>query len=356
MEKFFEKSEIMSVPVQLFTMSFMREVMADSGIQLDEGIIIIADDMSTAKHFVKTYVAKAGNGKILGRKMQIMENFEVGLKFVTQGMKEEQTEEFLGEEDFLPVLVTGGVLPSYLRTQHFFLRIHESDVKVMDDVNFQAKLQGLKKYIIKNINAFTEQVQLKCNECKPCAGVLKYVEGLLLWCYIRNYKLKEEEIVKMANEFEQYAGKLLKNSEDIVHANGDVREEISNRLFQFVATNQELEMVDISNETGQKVSKDTVIWFDDEYYYLTDAMFRKSCKSALELVSVNELKAILKEEGILYCDTSGDYSIKITVETQNGKQRLRVLKMHKLYLTVDGKYLEDVYQERKDDNNVKICG
>lgn len=54
---------------------------------------------------------------------------------------------------------------------------------------------------------------------------------------------------------------------------------------------------------------------------------------------------------ILYCDASGDYSIKIIVKTQNGKQRPRVLKLRKLYLTVDGECLEDIYQERMESNN-----
>ena len=98
------------------------------------------------------------------------------------------------------------------------------------------------------------------------------------------------------------------------------------------------------------ISKDKVIWFDDEYYYLTDAMLRKVCGKVLELVSVNELKAILREEGILYCDASGDYSIKIVVKTQNGEKRPRVLKLRKLYLTVYGECLEDIYQERESNN------
>lgn len=45
MEKFFEKSEIKSIPVQLFVMSFIRVVMEDVGRSMDEGIILIADDM-----------------------------------------------------------------------------------------------------------------------------------------------------------------------------------------------------------------------------------------------------------------------------------------------------------------------
>ena len=154
----------------------------------------------------------------------------------------------------------------------------------------------------------------------------------------------------MVEEFGKLTGKLIKTSEDIVHANGDVREEISDRFFQFVATNQELVMLDVNNEINPMISKDKVIWYDDEFYYLTDAMLRTACEKVLEVVSVNELKAILREEGILYCDASGDYSIKIIVKTQNGQKRPRVLKLRKLYLTVDGEGLECflhlIYQDR----------
>ncbi len=350
MEIFFEKGEMMSASVQIFVLAFIRVILEDIGGQMDEGIILIADDMLMARHFIKAYVAKVGNGTVIDRKMPKTENYELGFKIVNTGMKEEQAEEFLGKEDFLPVLVTGGVLPSYLRTQHFFLRIRETDMKVLDDVNFQVKMQGLKAFIIENINVFIEDTQKAVNENKPYVRTLLYIENLLSQYYQRYYELKKEEADEMVDELGKFTEKLLKTSEDIIHANGDVREEISDRFFQFVATNQELVMLDVKGEMIPMISKDKVIWFDDEYYYLTDAMLRKVCGKVLELVSVNELKAILREEGILYCDASGDYSIKIVVKTQNGEKRPRVLKLRKLYLTVDGECLEDIYQERESND------
>lgn len=350
MEKFFKKVEMMSVSVQIFVLSFIRVILNDIGGQVDEGIILVADDMLMARHFIKAYVAKVGNGTVIDRKIPKMENYELGFKIVNTGMKEEQAEEFLGKEDFLPVLVTGGVIPGYLRTQHFFLRIREADTKVLDDVNFQAKMQELKTFIIDNINVFIEDTQIESNENEPYVTTLLYVENLLFQYYRRNYELKEEEANEVVEEFGKFTGKLIKTSEDIVHANGDVREEISDRFFQFVATNQELVMLDVNNEINPMISKDKVIWYDDEFYYLTDAMLRTACEKVLEVVSVNEMKAILREEGILYCDASGDYSIKIIVKTQNGQKRPRVLKLRKLYLTVDGEGLEDIYKERLEHN------
>lgn len=351
MEIFFEKGEMMSASVQIFVLAFIRVILEDIGGQMDEGIILIADDIPMGRHFIKTYVAKVGNGKVIDRKMPKMENFELGFKIVNTGMKEEQAEEFLGKEDFLPVLVTGGVLPSYLRTQHFFLRIRETDMKVLDDVNFQVKMQGLKAFIIENINVFIEDTQIEVSKNMPYVRTLLYIENLLLQYYRRNYELKEEEANEVVEKFGKFTGKLIKTSEDIIHASGDVREEISDRFFQFVATNQELVVLDVNDEINPMISKDKVIWYDDEFYYLTDAMLRTACEKVLEVVSVNELKAILREEGILYCDASGDYSIKIIVKTQNGKQRPRVLKLRKLYLTVDGECLENIYQERMESNN-----
>ena len=180
---------------------------------------------------------------------------------------------------------------------------------------------------------------------------IEYVENLLFWYLKTEYELSDIESTEIAKEMETYGEKLMNISDDILHANREVREEIQIQMKNFVLKNQNLQMLDINAEIDQIRSKDTVIWFDDEYYYLTDAMFRKACEKVLEVVSVNELKAILREEGILYCDASGDYSIKIIVKTQNGKQRPRVLKLRKLYLTVDGECLEDIYQERMESNN-----
>lgn len=225
--------------------------------------------------------------------------------------------------------------------------IQEQDIRVLDNMNFQFKIQGLKKYIIDNINILEN---IYSNE-KAFDRAIEYVENLLFWYLKTEYELSDIESTEIAKEMETYGEKLMNISDDILHANREVREEIQIQMKNFVLKNQNLQMLDINAEIDQIRSKDTVIWFDDEYYYLTDAMFRKACEKVLEVVSVNELKAILREEGILYCDASGDYSIKIIVKTQNGKQRPRVLKLRKLYLTVDGECLEDIYQERMESNN-----
>ena len=113
-------------------------------------------------------------------------------------------------------------------------------MKVLDDVNFQVKMQGLKAFIIENINVFIEDTQKAVNENKPYVRTLLYIENLLSQYYQRYYELKKEEADEMVDELGKFTEKLLKTSEDIIHANGDVREEISDRFFQFVATNQEL--------------------------------------------------------------------------------------------------------------------
>lgn len=351
MDEFFRKSEIMSAPVQLFTISFLREVLTDVGRQLDEGVILIADDMPMAKHFTKAYVAKTGNGKILGRKMQKMENFEIGFKIINAGMKEEQAEEFLEREGFLPVLITGGVLPGYLRTQHDFLRVREVDIQVLDDIRFQSKLKGLKEYIIEKINCFIGGEYCKDSNDKPFERALVYIENVLVWYYKRMNNLNEDETDMLAEEMGLFSSRLLQNSDDIVHAFSEVREELQGQICEFILKNQDLQMFDLNEEITCQIKRDSTIWYNEEYYYLTDAMLRKVCAGLLELVSVNELKSILKEEGILICDASGDYSVKITVKSNGNAQKIRVLKLQKLYLLADGQCLEDIYHGKGEEKN-----
>lgn len=351
MAKFFEESEIKSIPVQVFMLSFIREIMKDMGRQLEEGIILIADDFMMAKHFMKTYVAKAGNGKIIERKMQIMENFEVGLKLITQGMKEEQAEEFLGKEGFLPVLVTGGVLPSYLRIQHNFLRIREMDVKVLDDAEFQLKLKTLKEYIIENTKDFQQNFKNRSVEGTSMNQVLEVVEMVLLEYLKKVHKLNDNESVNICDELEKFMQRVLQTSEDIVHASKEVREELQSQIGKYVLENQDLRMFDLNEEMSCQLCRESTIWYDDEYYYMTDRMLREVCEGVLEMVSVNELKSILKAEAILICDASGDYSVKITVKSVGNRQKIRALKLQKLYLLVDGLYLEDIYYGKEAEKN-----
>lgn len=56
MEIFFEKGEMMSASVQIFVLAFIRVILEDIGGQMDEGIILIADDIPMGRHFIKTYM------------------------------------------------------------------------------------------------------------------------------------------------------------------------------------------------------------------------------------------------------------------------------------------------------------
>lgn len=110
-------------------------------------------------------------------------------------------------------------------------------------------------------------------------------------------------------------------------------------------------MFDLNEEMSCQLCRESTIWYDDEYYYMTDRMLRKVCEGVLEMVSVNELKSILKAEAILICDASGDYSVKITVKSVGNRQKIRALKLQKLYLLVDGLYLEDIYYGKEAEKN-----
>lgn len=93
------------------------------------------------------------------------------------------------------------------------------------------------------------------------------------------------------------------------------------------------------------------LYFEIAQMIIYNLMLRKVCEGVLEMVSVNELKSILKAEAILICDASGDYSVKITVKSVGNRQKIRALKLQKLYLLVDGLYLEDIYYGKEAEKN-----
>ena len=65
-------------------------------------------------------------------------------------------------------------------------------------------------------------------------------------------------------------------------------------------------------------------------------------------MSICELKKIAKEVGILDTDNSSDYTCKITMITENGKKRIRVLKLSKeLFCEKEEGGLEGIYERRK---------
>ena len=180
---------------------------------------------------------------------------------------------------------------------------------------------------------------------------LVVVEMILLGYLKKVHKLNENELAYIGDELEKFVQRVLQTSEDIIHASKEVREELQSQIGKYVLENQDLRMFDLNEEMSCQLCRESTIWYDDEYYYMTDIMLRKVCEGVLEMVSVNELKSILKEEAILICDASGDYSVKITVKSVGNRQKIRALKLQKLYLLVDGLYLEDIYYGKEEEKN-----
>lgn len=121
MEKSNRKNKIGWMPLSLYGQSFLKFIMKDYGYVMDEGNVLVANNDTLARRFVAEYCAKTcGNGiKIVDIKRCNLYNFQCGFCHFQKGIKAEQSLEFLARNDFLPVIVVGGLLPEYLKTDRY---------------------------------------------------------------------------------------------------------------------------------------------------------------------------------------------------------------------------------------------
>ena len=345
---------IFSLGAQIFTLAFLREIMLDEGIDLGSGIVLVANDLNAAKRFIRLFCRKTESAKWLQNKLKSADlpNFYVGFALIRQRSDVESLEIFMDKDNFLPVVVTGGLLSDFFRENCLILKIKQSDIDMLDTEDFSETIRELRYTIINCIQGDRREhkSKLKNDEIKrkePFLSAFCYVQRIILKGLYDSDIFSETQMHILKEISDAWVDSRFHMFKKLQHEKSEVIESLSSTLEEFVRTHGELEMMERCEFRRYDEPGGVLMWFDEDFYYIPERTFKVMCGRMLDFVSWNAFKSILREEGVLVCDRSGDYTCKVAI---GGEKKVRVLKLDKILLcqmSDNGDSLEDIYEDRE---------
>lgn len=333
------------VPFVVFSYAFLRCVLEAYEISCDNGFVLIADNEISAREFREGYCRATGE---YGLRLNIKEyqnysynNCCAGLINLTR-QKLDECEAFLDDTRFFPVLVCGGILPKELRENHYLFRISEKDVEYVSSTQFNQDIHEWCDYAIANI-----MMLCKCFELIDTSEAIRrnknQVDNKTLFKMLTaigeaySYFLREKYDEKIQQLFRQRYIKMCVSRINRISqfADGlDICEILAEAIWNYVKRDQVEKVLSVEScdQSGLKLlAENKAILYDEEYYYITEAMMRKICIGLLVGFSWTELKGQLADASLIEKEASG-YTIKKTITCNGQPKRIRTMWLHKEFL------------------------
>lgn len=347
------------MPLTLHTASFLRFILSDYGYGLSEGAVIVADSERQARNFLLDYCNKTGNARQIDKwnsRSKKLDNYYSGLMILKRGLREMDVENYLAQSEFFPILVTGGILPEFLKVDRFILRLNKKDIIDMRNESLATTLLSFRRYIKENTGEVCETLQRM-----RARGILPDYEGaddmkiyFSMFAAIASVYCNFLRKNQGENKVYEFYSAYMEEAKDRIEKMGefacgmDASEIFSQCIWDYVKSSQGAICVgDISNINGElyeAFTKNAAIFYDFDFYYMPPELFRVICTPLLQSVSEPELKRQLKEADILYCN-SADYTVKKKFTTVFGnvtRPRMIWIRKDSLFFP-DNLFLEDLF-------------
>lgn len=358
MERFIENGKIKWLPLTLFGASFLRPILRNYGYFFSEGIVLVADNESIAKRFVSLCVEKMSNcRRVLNWNARSKKPFNYcsAMMVMDQTHKEAEVIRFLSETDFLPIVVVGGVMPEYLRQRMYLFRLHHQDINVMEDDAVGNRINELMRFLIDDVSSICRDLgRLPTTmawedydgprEMWEIYSIMLAIDTV--YCRYLRIEKSEREVYEFFIRYKEESLDRIKLIQD--YRSGQAVSDIFSTLVWEYIRQDMIVLVDVQNIEGQAwelYSENKVVFYDETFYFVEPVIFRKMCRPLLETISCPELKRQLKENEIIFCDNSSDYTIKKQIITVYGNvERPRMMWIFKEKVcSPDNFFLEDYF-------------
>lgn len=289
-------------------------------------------------------------------------NYVCGFLNLKKGMNQDSVMDFLSEEDFLPIVISGGFLPQYLRESHYIFRIGKEEMQSISNKNTIENLNKFRLFIINNvpevcttISSLESSIEVTeydgPEDMKNIFTILVGI-GKIYALYLRRME-SECEVVDFYNSYIRESRERIEKISDFADGN-EIPEMLSALIFEYVSDHKEVLIVDEKNINGRSykaLQEKEAIVYDETFYLFPPRLLMDICKPLLQTMSEPELKRRLKEEEILYCN-SADYTVKKCLVNVFGvSERIRFLWIYKEMLFFpDNLRLEDIFDSVLETN------
>lgn len=334
-------------------LAFIREPMNYLGCGMGKGIILIADDDDDART-VKTRLVQylaAVEIKFNSKKEKQPCNYQMGVYKYDRCDNEKRVLDFLETQEFLPVVIVGGLIPENLIGRGYAFRCIWSE---QNSLNVEKKYKLFSDFVKRNkdeiLNLMSEIG--KNEEMTDVETILSYKEiGRILVALVEIRKriyeksgMAKTEITKNREVFVKMISETLQIM-DSYEWDYDISDFVKEC---FIRQSKKGEIgISILNENKVEGTVVNRILYDDDYYYVTDSVLRKICESYLQMVSLVQLKNEMYISGMLECDKGKDKCFtkkKVIWNPYGWSERIRFICIKKeVLMASDGMLLEDMW-------------
>lgn len=352
----------------IFYLSFLRVVFDDYGPVIGQGLIFIADDQFAARTYADACSrftdCDVFQVNLRNYQKQNYKNYNAAILLLAKESVE-KVDEFLDNQEFFPIVIAGGILPEDLRTGHYVFRLLAHVIENSLTLAFRDHVATIKKYLITNIDVVCKAIRLtesseaylEYSQYRKYAPYRSLLYRLIAVGEIHRTYLRSSEGEKVERSFyEKYIKNCLHFLDGISETSDDqdVQLFVAHALWQAIDDRDIYDVISLdqmNQELLDLYASETIILYDDEFYYVDEEDFKSLCYPLLESFSWLELKHKLAEANLIEKARAGfTFKKSITVGTET--TRIRVMKLHKEFLLNSERgLLEDYSFEREDNEN-----
>lgn len=326
----------------LTLMPLLRYLFVNSGMGLEQGLLLVVDNNQQADQFVE-YLSRQFDYimKVEKPKQVELRNYMMGIMSARR-KSVDTLSGFLYEDGFFPVIVFGGCVPEELRTETYIIRMTKGDINKMKHKKFTDNVLEMEDYIFNNgqdiSKLIKEIIALRKEKGNNYGNLQNFYLNVSICGDILCRLMPEQYREPIQTQYASEASKWIRQIGEF--AGGiDIREAISDSFWEYLKNETHrvwlADRDNLTEENSQMAQYQECILYDDDFYYCPESLLAKICSELLSIYSLRELKQKMEEEGVLYSDQSADYTSKITFRFPSGSKRMRMIKLDKKYFISD---------------------
>ena len=266
----------------------------------------------------------------------------------------EEADDFLAEPTFLPIAICGGLCPEWLKSNHYIFRLNKGDLEGVTTQAFATEIKKFRTYIVENVEEVCRILEQETSiarseysgpeELRRIYNFLEAVGAVYAGYWRKTHT--EKEVIEFFNVYMQETLKRIAYIPEF--AGGEVLSEmIAALIWDYLSRTTDIVVADIEKideEVMLALKDQKALLYDGKFYYFATRLFICICEPLLQTASETDLKRRLREENIIYCNSS-DYTVKKTIVNVYGiPERPRFFWVYKDSISSpENLRLEDVY-------------
>lgn len=346
-------------------LAFLRPLLRDAGFDTDEGLVLLFDTSKIARQFFAACTECLNATEVGSLKKDVTaENYQAGFHICRPSDDPDLLEDFLLNKDFLPVVISGGQIPTCLE-EPYIIRISSEPFNVII-YDFFEEFDEFADYVIENTETVVERLETVDISRFLQVSAVGNEDVLILQTFLAVGVIWDDFIqsVTPSQEFFEdfflqcaYMVKKMRDFFDHI----DMKDEISDMFFQYLEDHPEIKISHANEVTSvglNAIEACKAILYDTDFYYIPERLVKKICEPLLATKSLGTLKKQLAGEGIIERNSDG-YTVKKKFWTVYGNSdRMRAIKFKKeALLSREGLNLEEFFCDidESDENGGMSC-